>query len=74
LSRHEAKAQLQSLGARVAGSVSTKTDYVVAGDEPGSKVDKAQSLGVPVLAQAEFFSLLADPSGLAPPQSEPESK
>ena len=50
--RAEVKARLQALGAKVTGSVSGKTDYVVAGDSPGSKVDKAQALGVPVLDEA----------------------
>ena len=49
MSRDQAKELLESLGARVTGSVSKKTDFVLAGENPGSKVDKAKELGVPVL-------------------------
>lgn len=59
LSREDAKAQLEAAGAKVAGSVSKKTDYVVAGEEAGSKLDKAQALGVPVIDEAAMLALLA---------------
>ena len=49
---------IKSLGGKAAGSVSKKTDYVVAGDEAGSKLDKAKELGVPVLTEAEFEKLI----------------
>ncbi|MEY4652357.1 MAG: ligase LigA [Pseudomonadota bacterium] len=63
LSRDEAKALLEAAGAKVAGSVSKKTHYVVAGAEAGSKLDKANELGVAVLDEAGLRSLL---EGAAP--------
>ena len=58
MSRDDAKRRLQALGAKVTGSVSKRTDYVVAGENPGSKLDKAQSLGVPVLGEGGLAELL----------------
>jgi len=58
MGRDEAKEKLEALGAKVAGSVSKKTHYVVAGAEAGSKLDKAQALGVPVLDDAGLAVLL----------------
>jgi len=58
LSRDEAKEKLQSLGAKVAGSVSKKTDYVIVGEEAGSKADKARELGIATLDEAGLLKLL----------------
>jgi DNA ligase (NAD+) len=58
MGRDEAKDKLEALGAKVAGSVSKKTSYVVAGTEAGSKLDKAQALGIPVLDDAGLALLL----------------
>jgi DNA ligase (NAD+) len=59
-SRDSATAAIQEAGGKVSGSVSKKTDFVVVGDNPGSKYDKAVSLGVPVLDEAGFRVLLDD--------------
>ncbi|MDM0111091.1 NAD-dependent DNA ligase LigA [Variovorax sp. J22R133] len=60
LSRDEAKDRLEAAGAKVAGSVSKKTSYVVAGAEAGSKLDKAQELGVAVIDEAQMLELLGN--------------
>ena len=57
MSREEAKAKLQELGAKVVGSVSKKTDYVVIGADPGSKATKAAQLGITTLNEAQFLAL-----------------
>ncbi|WP_304273012.1 NAD-dependent DNA ligase LigA [Phascolarctobacterium succinatutens] len=58
LGRAEAKTMAQDVGAKVSGSVSKKTDYVIAGAEAGNKLEKAQQLGVTVIDEAEFLRLL----------------
>ncbi|KTD21182.1 NAD-dependent DNA ligase LigA [Legionella londiniensis] len=59
MSREEAKTKLLAIGAKVTGSVSAKTDYVIAGFDPGSKYDKAEKLGVPILNEASFIDMLS---------------
>ncbi|MBQ2697182.1 MAG: NAD-dependent DNA ligase LigA, partial [Clostridia bacterium] len=58
LTRDEAKALIEAQGGRVTGSVSKKTGYVVAGEDPGSKLTRAQELGIPVLDQNGLMILL----------------
>jgi DNA ligase (NAD+) len=58
LTRDAAKEKIEAAGGKVAGSVSKKTDYVVAGEEAGSKLAKAQELGVTILDEAGLLALL----------------
>src|SRR5690606_10174797 len=58
LKRQDAKRMLEEAGAKVAGSVSKKTDFVVAGEEAGSKLKKARALGVTVIEEAELLEML----------------
>lgn len=60
LKRDEARAKIEVAGGKVTGSVSRKTDYVVAGDEAGSKLTKAQQLGVPVIDEAQLLEMLGE--------------
>jgi DNA ligase (NAD+) len=59
VSREEAKARIEALGGRVSGTVSKKTDFLIAGGEPGSKLDKALELGVRVVGPEEFARMTA---------------
>jgi DNA ligase (NAD+) len=58
LAREEAKERIESAGGKVTGSVSKKTDYVVAGSDPGSKLDKARQFKIPVVDEAELLAML----------------
>jgi DNA ligase (NAD+) len=58
LTREEAKSRIEAAGGRVSGSVSKKTSYLVAGEDAGSKLDKAKELKVPVIEQAQLLEML----------------
>ena len=58
LTREEATAKIEAAGGKVSGSVSKKTDYILAGAEAGSKLTKAQEVGVKILDEAEFVKML----------------
>jgi DNA ligase (NAD+) len=62
-SREQIEQLITELGGRAASSVSKNTDYLVAGEKAGSKLDKAQSLGVRVLDESQFDALLQRPAG-----------
>jgi DNA ligase (NAD+) len=55
MTREAAEEAIEALGGKVSGSVSKKTTALIAGDEAGSKLDKARTLGVPILGEAEFL-------------------
>ena len=67
MTRDQAKSLIEGMGGKVTGSVSSKTDFVLSGDEAGGKLDKARSLGIPVLDESSFMKLLT-------PDSEKETK
>ena len=58
MSRNEAGEKLKALGAKVSGSVSARTSYVVAGEAAGSKLERARELGIPVIGEAQLLQLL----------------
>lgn len=62
MTRSEAKKKLEAMGAKVSSSVSKNTGYLIAGEKAGSKMEKAKSLGVPVLSEADMLSLFGDAS------------
>lgn len=62
LSREEAKERIETAGGKVTGSVSKKTNFVLAGTDPGSKLDKATSLGVPIIGEAELLEMISGSS------------
>ncbi len=66
LSRQQAEALIDQNGGRASGSISKKTSYVLAGTAAGSKLTKAQALGIPVIDEAQFLAMLAPASGAAP--------
>ena len=73
LAREQAQALLEAAGAKVAGSVSKKTSYVIAGSDAGSKLAKAQALGIPVLDEDGLRALLASAASSAPLEPSPSA-
>ena len=61
--REEVKERIETLGGKVSGSVSKKTSYVLAGESPGSKLKKAEALGVTVMDEAQFEAFVAERTG-----------
>ena len=63
LTRYEAEAKVEALGGQASSSLSRKTDYVIVGEDPGSKYEKARALGVKVLTEDEFLDLVGRDGG-----------
>ena len=61
LTREQAAAKIEALGGKVSGSVSKQTDFVVAGEEAGSKLEKARTLGVRIIDESEFLKVCRSP-------------
>ena len=74
MKRPQAQALVEAQGATAAKSISKKVDYVVAGEKAGSKVGKAEKLGLVVIDFDEFMELIQSPKAESKPKSEPESK
>ena len=58
MSRDKARAKIRELGGDISESVSSKTDYVIVGSDPGSKADRARKLGVKIISEQEFLKIL----------------
>jgi DNA ligase (NAD+) len=69
MTREEASARIEALGGKVSSSVSKKTHYVLAGEEAGTKLEKARALGVPVLDEAAFVQMALQDGANNPPGS-----
>jgi len=63
MSRAEAESKVESFGGQASSSVSKKTDFVVVGEDPGSKYEKAKALGVKILTEEEFLNMLRSKAG-----------
>jgi DNA ligase (NAD+) len=74
LTREEAKAKIEALGGKVTGSVSSKTDFVLAGEEAGSKLDKAKELGVKILTEKEFRQISGSTKQAEPKNIKPQKE
>ena len=74
MSRDDAAALVEAAGAKVSGSVSKKTSYVVAGADAGSKLARAQELGIPLLDEAGLLALLASLAPASSPDELPEEQ
>ena len=64
MSRNEAKARAESLGANVTNSVSKRTDYIIAGKKAGKKIEKADKLGVKIISEEDWLKMLEESSDL----------